>query len=373
MPTKTWACHPAREDDWLASRIEGPMPEGAVLVHSPSFAHQAPGGGEVQMLRTARGLESWGVRVRPFVPWVDRIENARLLHLFGMSPEGLALARVARSRGVPVVLSSICWYDPRSLARLAPTHLRASFDVAKWAARRAVPTLPGWRRELLLLSDAILPNSIAEGRQLVRLFGADPARIRVVPNGVDPEIAAIGPAPFREAFPDLGEFVLYAGRIEPRKGVLGLVRGAKRAGLPLVVVGETVPGHEAYASLCRGEAGPSARWLGRLVPDDPRLASAFSAARVFALPSFFETPGLAALEAALAGSAVVITPFGSTREYFGDLVDYARPDRPREIARSLKTAWNEGRRAGLAETIRRRFLWSHAAEATVEAYDTVAG
>ena len=46
---------------------------------------------------------------------------------------------------------------------------------------------------------------------------------------------------------------------------------------------------------------------------------------MFALPSWFETPGLAALEAALAGCSVVITPFGSTREYFGDLVEYARP------------------------------------------------
>ena len=57
------------------------------------------------------------------------------------------------------------------------------------------------------------------------------------------------------------------------------------------------------------------------------LASAYAAARVFALPSWFETPGLAALEAGLAGCAVAITPYGSTRDYFGDLraVCPARP------------------------------------------------
>ena len=76
-------------------------------------------------------------------------------------------------------------------------------------------------------------------------------------------------------------------------------------------------------------------WLGRLEHDDPLLASAYAAARVFALPSWFETPGLAALEAALAGCAVVITPFGSTREYFGELVEYARPGRPGEIDQAL--------------------------------------
>ena len=50
-------------------------------------------------------------------------------------------------------------------------------------------------------------------------------------------------------------------------------------------------------------------WLGRLDHHDPLLASAYAAARVFALPSWFETPGLAALEAALAGCSVAITPY----------------------------------------------------------------
>ena len=77
---------------------------------------------------------------------------------------------------VPVVLSPICWFEPRALAALARTGAAAALDLAKWASRRAVPRLPGWRRELLRLADAILPNSRAEADQLVRLFGADRAQ-----------------------------------------------------------------------------------------------------------------------------------------------------------------------------------------------------
>ena len=140
-----------------------------------------------------------GVPVRPFSPWVDRLEDARLIHLFGMSREGLELARVARSRRVPVVISPICWFEPRALAALAPSPMPGVLDLAKWAARRAVPRLPGWRRELLQLSDAILPNSRAEARQLVRLFGTNRARIHVVLNGVDPRFAEADPTDaFRE-------------------------------------------------------------------------------------------------------------------------------------------------------------------------------
>jgi len=356
---------------WRIERSAGEAPAGSVLVHAPSFAFQAPGGGENQLIQTSRHLEAIGVAIRPFSPWVDRLDEARLLHLYGMSREGLELARVARSRNIPVVLSPICWFEPVALLALAPSRVRGALDLAKWASRRCLPRLPGWRRELLSLSDAILPNSRAEANQLVSLFGADRSRIHVVPNGVDPRFLSSSPDLFRDRFGG-GDFVLYAGRIEPRKNVLGLALAARAAGLPLVVIGSAVPGSEAYAESCIREGGPSARWLGHLDHSDPILASAMAASRVFALPSWFETPGLAALEAAASGSAIVITPFGCTREYFGDHVMYARPDDVRMIARALEHAWDDGPGAGLADHVGTRFLWSRVALKTKEAYDRIA-
>ena len=348
------------------------MADGDVLLHAPSAAFQAPGGGENQLIRTARHLERLGVPVRPFCPWTDQIERARLVHLFGMGREGLELARVARARGVPVVLSTICWVEPGAIAALASNPVQAAWGLAKWGAMVAWPRRPYWRRELLGLADAILPNSEAEAGQLVRLFGADRDRIRVVPNGVEARFADADPAAFRAAFGG-GDFVLYVGRVEPRKNVLGLIRGLAPTGLPLVVMGDAVPGHEGYAAACRRAGGGSVRWLPRVDHDDPMLASAYAAARVFALPSWFETPGLAALEAALAGRAVVVTPLGCTREYFGDRVEYARPDRPAAIGRAVARAWASGPDPGLKGQIRGHYLWSGVARQTAEVYDQVAG
>lgn len=356
---------------WLADRSEGPAPPGCALIHSPSFAFQGPGGGENQLVQTSRHLEDIGVAIRPFSPWVDRIREARLLHLYGMSREGLELARVARSRGVPVVLSPICWFEPVALMALAPGRMRGALDTAKWAVRRAVPRLPGWRRELLGLSDAILPNSRAEARQLTELFGTDRSRVHVVPNGVDPRLAEATPRLFRERFGE-DPFVLYAGRIEPRKNVLGLVRACRLAGRPLVVIGGTAPGCEKYAEICRSTAGADATWIGRVDPSDPLLASAMASARVFALPSWFETPGLAALEAAAAGCPVVITPYGCTREYFGDRAEYASPRDDRAIARALVRSWDRPPDADLAGDIVTRFAWSRVARMTKEVYDRLA-
>ena len=92
---------PVTIESWLSARSRSDCPAGAVLLHAPATAFQSPGGGENQLVQTARHLESPDLCVRLFSPWTDRLESARLLHLFGMSREGLDLARMARTRGRP--------------------------------------------------------------------------------------------------------------------------------------------------------------------------------------------------------------------------------------------------------------------------------
>jgi glycosyltransferase involved in cell wall biosynthesis len=337
------------------------------LIHAPSSAFQAPGGGENQLVQTAKHLEALGQSVRLFSPWSDRLEDFSILHLFGMSREGLELARIARKRGVPVVLSPICWLEPRALYALAGNRIAGLCHLAKWSLKGLLPRIGGWRDELIRQSDLILPNSHAEAAQLANLFRAAAEKLFVVPNGVDARFEKSDPHHFRSVH-DHGDFLLYAGRVEPRKNVLGLIRGARRAGYPLVVIGNAPPGHESYRAACREAGRTMTHWYDGVDHDDPLLASAYAAARVFALPSWFETPGLAALEAGLSGTAVVLTPNGCTREYFRDGVEYARPDRIGEIASALEVAWTEGPRPGLRESIRTKYLWTTVAQRTAEAY-----
>ncbi len=366
------ASSPAKEPvstmAWLATRSRRKCPPGAVLLHAPSFVFQSPGGGENQLIQTARHLEELDIPVRLFSGWTDRLETARLLHLFGMSREGLELARVARKVGVPVLVSPICWYEPRALAALEAHPARKLASLAAWGLRQITPVIPSWRRELLRLANRLLPNSRSEATQLVRLFGVARERIRIVPNGVLPSIGLASPDLFRQRW-QAGPFVLYVGRIEPRKNTLGLIRAIGPLKMPLVIIGEAPPGHERYGEQCRRAGRDQVVWLGRLDHHDPLLASAYASARVFALPSWFETPGLGALEAALAGCAIVITPYGSTRDYFGDLVEYARPDRVAEIRRALAKCWDDGPDPRLSRLIANQYLWPTVAQITAEVYD----
>ena len=69
---------------------------------------------------------------------------------------------------------------------------------------------------------------------------------------------------------------------------------------------------------------------------------------------------------------MAITPFGCTREYFGDRVEYARPDRPAEIHTAVLRGWVRGPDPGLADHVAAHFLWSDVARRTAEVYDQVA-
>lgn len=358
--------------EWLETHSRGSAPHGSVVLHAPSFAFQAPGGGENQLIQTGRALETLGVPIRLFSPWTDRLARSRLLHLFGMSREGLELARIANRRGVPVVLSPICWFEPRAIWALEPGLRKKLGGLGRWGLRRAVPRIGGWRRELLMLSDAILPNSRAEGEQLTRLFAVPAEKVHVVPNGVSAHFGHADPDLFRSEYGDQ-EFVLFVGRIETRKNPLGLIRAVRALARRAVVIGDAPPGFDDYAAQCRREGGRDVTWLGGIDHHDPFLASAYAAATVFALPSWFETPGLAALEAALAGCPVVITPYGSAREYFGDLATYARPHRREEIAQALQNSWPQGRNSRLSGFVASRYLWPVVAQRTAEIYDQVTG
>ncbi|GIV09326.1 MAG: hypothetical protein KatS3mg019_1417 [Fimbriimonadales bacterium] len=113
-------------------------------------------------------------------------------------------------------------------------------------------------------------------------------------------------------------------------------------------------------------------FLPALPHDGPLLASAYAACRVFALPSMLETPGLAALEAAVAGARVVVPPYGGALEYFQGFALYPNPRSVRAIRAAILTAWNAPHDAETQrQFILSRYSWNVVAQQTVQAYRQV--
>ncbi len=361
-------------------------------VRESSFAH--PGGYRTQVLETRRHLKAAGLHIDVSSALEPGLIGYDLVHIFSMAPENCAQCAHARRCGTPVVLSPIYWNEREFHARqaslywpgrLLPVVLRTgrTWEAALAAYRVLLGRMPlgaFWdelacggarlKRQALEAADVLLPNSEAEMRVLEHDFGLTRRRHVVVPNGVDVAFASADPSPFADRF-GLRDFVLCVGVITARKNQLALIRALKGSGLRLVLIGRPNVS-SLYYEKCRREADETVTFLDLMPHED--LPAAYAAARVHVLPSWFETPGLASLEAGLAGCQVVTTDRGSTREYFGDLAYYCDPADVGSIRTSVMSAFHERavrRQERLKNQILWHFTWEKAAEATLAAYRTV--
>jgi glycosyltransferase involved in cell wall biosynthesis len=226
------------------------------------------------------------------------------------------------------------------------------------------------KQQVVERAQLLLPNCRWELSALRRYFGPSDKPAHVVPNAVRPER-------FLHATPDafvhrfgLRDFVLCSARIEPFKNQLMLIWALRDTDIPIVLAGKV--SDSEYGALCERWAGKNVHFVGELAPD--LLASAYAAARVHAMPSWAETPGLTSMEAALAGCAIVVGNQGAEREYFGDFAYYCNPADIDSVRKAVLAAWEDrdaARREAFREYILKRYTWSETARVTAEAYEQV--
>ncbi len=202
--------------------------------------------------------------------------------------------------------------------------------------KNAVARQPGEREtarriqvegEIVRFADAVIAATPVEEEQLVRLYSADSARVRVISPGVDTE--RFHPIPAAYAKERLGlrpdyRTILFVGRIEPLKGIDNLLRAIARvverrpelrAGLCVPIVGgdpdrvreddEMVRLQELREELGIGDV---VTFLG--AKDQDTLQYYYSAAEMVVMPSDYESFGMVALEAMACGAPVIASDVG---------------------------------------------------------------
>ena len=153
----------------------------------------------------------------------------------------------------------------------------------------------------------LLPNSLIEMDVLHQDF-LKAVPFQVVPNGFPDSFIGATPQLFREQFPNVPkEFVLCAARISTRKNQHWLAKICQELGLSLVLLGP-VNDQTYFKSVM---SFSNVIYLGTLQGE--LLASAYSATKSHALPSWFETPGLSSIEAGACGTIVISTDQGSPK------------------------------------------------------------
>jgi glycosyltransferase involved in cell wall biosynthesis len=278
------------------------------------------------------------------------------------------------------------WFRPREGMR------------RRWLTRRAAD-----------LAAVIFTDSEFSRQEIVGHFRIDPARIQVIPPGVNnpvkgSEVHNPGPSAFapedsealqRDRDLDLRgtgggvrapsekrePVVLYVGSIFNRRRLPDLIAAFARAtgdmsAAQLIIVGDdrSWPPLDLREVAISAGVAPKVQLLSYVT--DEALASLYASASVFAFLSEYEGFGLTPLEALAAGVPIVVLDTPVAREVYGDAACYVRRDDLQGTASALRELLASPDRAAAqlarAPAILARYSWDATADRTLEHIERIA-
>jgi glycosyltransferase involved in cell wall biosynthesis len=236
-----------------------------------------------------------------------------------------------------------------------------------------------------------LKMQIAVARQLPRIvtvsesskadigrdMGVDPARMTVVPVGVDHTVYR--PRPERSRAP--GRIMVTSSSDVPLKGLVPLLEAVAKLrterDVELVVIGRPTEGGRVARTIERLGLGPIVTCRSGM--GDVELSELYAEAQVAVVPSLYEGFSLPAIEAMACGVPVVATTGGALPEVVGTDGEtglLVPPDDPEALASGIRRIFDDpdlARRLGEGGRARvlGRFTWEATARGTAEQYRVV--
>lgn len=232
-------------------------------------------------------------------------------------------------------------------------------------------------------ADAIITCSEAAKRDIVELAAVPPEKVSVaygaVDDGFEPVPRGEAAAALRSQYGIQPPFLLFAGTLEPRKNIDGLLQAfalVHRAIPHQLVLAGGLGWRMDHLEAKIESLGltPRVTRVGYL-PDHNDLAAFYSAADALVFPSLYEGFGLPVVEAMTCGCPVIVSEGTSLPEVAGPAGEYVRPEDPESIAHAIRRvvedpARNAGmRQEGLIQA--RRFSWADCARITRGVYGSL--
>ncbi len=322
------------------------------------------GGLYIQLLKTKSHMEKLSFIIDLNDPWIDPDkEEYNLFHLFGANFSTNILGTLIKDKNIPLIVTPVFFSKHKAKTLQFVNRINGLlFKVFK------VSTPHIYTKELLDRADRILPNTQREKNLIIKGFGIPENRVTLIHNGVEERFYNASPELFVKKF-GIKDFILYVGYIgNGRKNTLNLVRAVKGLDTPSVFIGPVIK--TAYGEQCMNEIkeDKNITIIEPLPHDSPLLESAYAACDTFVLPSLFETPGLSALEAGLAGAKIAITKYGGTTDYFRDEVIYVEPKSVSSIRNGIIKSLSQAKTDSLKNHILKSYLWKDIAKEIEKVY-----
>ncbi len=269
--------------------------------------------------------------------------------------------------------------------------------IAQSDSQRASDARLAGEYQVMTLANKLIAATPAEEAQLIELYDADPAKIAIIPPGVDlerfqPMIKEV--AKKRVGIPCGDTNILFAGRIEPLKGIDTMLRA-------MALIQERRPEvlHNACMAIIGGDpwADDLDEEMARLqqlrhdldihdlvtflgAKDQDLLPNYYAAAEMVVMPSHYESFGMVALEAMAMGTPVIASEVGGLAHLVKHgMTGYHVPSRDPEAlaARIYELLANKDCRQLLGQQARdyaRQYAWPNIVDRMMAVYeDVVAG
>ncbi len=265
-----------------------------------------------------------------------------LIHCFNILRTDSCLPQCisVKNQKKPLILSPVYWDLTEYLQHVYPDKL------CIWQNQQLK------RKKILQMCDFLIPNGWGEYEKIKKDFKIK-IPCDVVYNGVDLELYNSD-----IYFKNKKKYVLSVGRIHPRKNQLTLIKAVQGTGIPLIIIGAV--NDRQYYRLCLKEAEKaSVKFINCL--EQKYLIKFYQNCCLHVLVSWYETPGLVNLEAAVCGAELITTDRGLPLEYFGKKVIYCSPGEVEPLRKKILNNYKIKRENELQEFTAQKYNWERAA------------
>lgn len=356
--------------------------------------YDAPGGAQIQIVKTKKYLEEIGVAcdltTTPFNIDYNQYDILHLTDLTWIYDNLIYFKEIEKKefKGKKV-LSTIYWPFDDYASKGAPFFQKIIFKLfgingferikalGKFILKKEKIYIQGLKksyirnqRDIVKRVDFLLPNSELEMEALNSRLNVNLENYMVVNNAIDTKV--FDEILLNNRCEKEDNLIIFVARIDPRKNQNNFLKAMLNTNYKIIFIGNPGPNStEYYHSLKKmAKERGNVSFISHISQEE--VFRYMVKAQVHVLTSWIETPGLVSIEAAYAGCNIVVSDKGSVRDYFKDYAFYCDPNNINDIKTSVVNAMNSSSKNNeFQKLIRQEYTWENTAKQTLKAYKKV--